>query len=82
MNEFHLKIATPEKKLFDGDVVYCEITTTEGKMGIKARHEPFLAVLKDSSPILYRTKTGLENSIEVYNAILTFKDNSCVLTMA
>ena len=49
MNEFHLRIATPEKKLFEGDVVYCQFTTTEGMIGVKARHEPFLAVLKDDT---------------------------------
>jgi F0F1-type ATP synthase epsilon subunit len=51
-------------------------------MGIKARHEPFLATLKDGSELLYRLKDGRENTITVQNAILSFKDNSCSVTMA
>ena len=82
MSEFHLRIATPEKKLFDGEVVYCSLTTSEGRMGIKARHEPFLATLKDGSELLYRLKDGRENTVTVQNAILSFKDNSCSVTMA
>ena len=82
MSEFHLRIATPEKKLFEGEVVYCALTTTEGRMGVKARHEPFLATLKDGSDFLYRLKDGRENTFAVYNAILAFKDNACSVTMA
>ena len=81
MINFHLRIAKPEKKLFEGDVPYCQFTTPEGSMGVKARHEPFLATLKDGSEFVYWLEGGEEKTLTVYNAMISFKDNACVLTV-
>ena len=81
MRDFQLKIVKPDKTFFNGKVVYCHFTTSEGEMGVKAYHEAFMAVLKDDTPFLYRNPDGSEESLNVANAIITFKENSCTVVM-
>lgn len=49
MNTFNLKIITPEKMFFDGDVVQIISTTEEGNIGVLAGHSPYVANLVPSS---------------------------------
>ena len=82
MREFKLVIVKPEKTLFDANAVYCEFVTTEGKMGVKALHEPFMAVLKNGTQFLYRLIDDKEVSFEAINAIVTFKKNVCTVILS
>ncbi len=45
MTPFRLKIITPEKIFFDSDTEQVTVRTTEGDIGILARHENFVANL-------------------------------------
>ena len=45
MTPFRLKITTPEKVFFDGECESITLRTTEGDIGILARHEPYVANL-------------------------------------
>lgn len=45
MTPFKLKIITPEKTFFDGETEQVTVRTTEGDIGILARHENFVANL-------------------------------------
>lgn len=49
MTTFRLKIITPEKMFFDGDVVQVTSRTDEGYIGIMAGHVPYVANLVPSS---------------------------------
>ena len=49
MNTFSLKIITPEKTFYDGEVVQIISTTEEGNIGILAGHAPYVANLIPSS---------------------------------
>ena len=82
MREFKLVIVKPEKTVFDEMAVYCDFVTSEGKMGVKALHEPFMAVLANDTKFLYRTINGQENALEAINAIVTFKNNICTVVMS
>jgi F0F1-type ATP synthase epsilon subunit len=82
MRSFNLTVVAPEKTLFDGPVSYCCFETPEGKMGIKANHEPFLVVLKNHAPFLYRETDGTENTIYPLNATAVFKNNSCSVILS
>ncbi|MDO5418101.1 MAG: ATP synthase F1 subunit epsilon [Lachnospiraceae bacterium] len=42
---FKLKIITPDKTFYEGDVEMVELTTTEGQIGIYARHIPLTAIV-------------------------------------
>lgn len=45
MTPFRLKILTPERLLFDGEVQSVIVRTTVGDKGILAHHEPYVAAL-------------------------------------
>lgn len=46
MNKIKLKIVTPEKVIFDGEVEEILVPGSEGELGILPEHEPLLSVLK------------------------------------
>lgn len=46
MNTFRLVILTPDKTLFDGEVLQLTARTTEGDVGILAGHIRYAAILK------------------------------------
>ena len=43
--EMKLKVITPDKRFYDGDVTMVELTTTEGNIGIYPNHIPQTAVV-------------------------------------
>ena len=45
MKSFHLKIATPDALVFDGEAESLLVKTTEGDLEILAKHADFLAAL-------------------------------------
>ena len=81
MREFKLLIVSPEKTLYDGRSVYCKLTTTEGQIGVKAYHEPFMAVIKDGTPFLYRTQDGTDREFTVHSGLFSFRANRGVVTV-
>lgn len=42
---FKLEIITPDKTFYQGDVQMVELTTTEGQIGVYARHIPMTAII-------------------------------------
>ena len=42
---FKLQVITPDRKFYQGDVQMVELTTTEGQIGVYARHIPLTAVV-------------------------------------
>ena len=42
---FHLKITSPDRVFFEGEVTMVEINTTEGQIGVLANHIPLTSVL-------------------------------------
>lgn len=59
MSSFRLQIITPEKIFFEGDVQRVIIRTTEGDVGILAKHEKYVAALP-SGPIRITLEDGTE----------------------
>ena len=58
---FNLRIITPERVFYEGDVLMVELTTTEGEIGILKRHIPLTAVVAPG--VLY-----IKESEEEYKA--------------
>ncbi|MFO7936896.1 MAG: F0F1 ATP synthase subunit epsilon [Kiritimatiellia bacterium] len=77
MKSFKLSVRTPEKSLFEGDALYCGITTDIGSIGFKAMHEPMIAVLKNNSEVIIKDEVGNGRRLNVKDGILTFKNNTC-----
>lgn len=44
-DNFKLQIITPERRFYQGDVQMVELSTTEGQIGVYARHIPLTAVV-------------------------------------
>ena len=59
MSTFSLQIITPEKIFFEGKVQRVVVRTTEGDVGILAKHEKYVAALP-SGPIKVTTEDGTE----------------------
>ena len=45
-DKFELKIISPEKAFFEGEAEFLEFTSTEGDMGVYAKHIPLTAILE------------------------------------
>ena len=56
MNQFTLKIITPERVFYEEEVEMVEFNTTEGEIGIYAQHVPTTVIVKPG--ILTITKDG------------------------
>lgn len=59
MSTFPLQIITPEKVFFEGDVQRVIVRTTEGDVGILAKHEKYVAALP-SGPVKIIMADGTE----------------------
>lgn len=59
MSSFRLQIITPEKVFFEGEVQRLIVRTTEGDVGILAKHEKYVAALP-SGPIRVTMADGTE----------------------
>ncbi len=59
MSTFSLQIITPEKVFFEGEVQRVIVRTTEGDVGILAKHEKYVAALP-SGPIKITMQDGTE----------------------
>ncbi|MBQ9906550.1 MAG: ATP synthase F1 subunit epsilon [Oscillospiraceae bacterium] len=59
MSTFSLQIITPEKVFFEGTVQRVIIRTTEGDVGILAKHEKYVAALP-SGPVKITMEDGTE----------------------
>ncbi len=81
-NTFDLIIAAHNSLIYKGPAVYCGVTTPAGSLGLEAHHEPFLTVLKENSLIHYRTPSAEKKSVAVRNGLLSFKHNTCVMTVS
>ncbi|MCD7738816.1 MAG: ATP synthase F1 subunit epsilon [Lachnospiraceae bacterium] len=46
MEKFRLQIITPERVFFDQDVEMVEFNTTEGEIGVYAKHIPLTVIIK------------------------------------
>ena len=60
-NLFQLKVITPEKMFFDGEVSMVEFNTTEGELGIYKGHIP-LTVIVDPGILTITTPEGPRNA--------------------
>ena len=59
MSAFPLQIITPEKIFFEGEVQRLIVRTTEGDVGILAKHEKYVAALP-SGPVKITMADGTE----------------------
>ena len=82
MSTFSLQIITPEKTFFEGEVQRVVIRTTEGDVGILAKHEKYVAALP-SGPIKITMANGVERLAALSGgAIKVSPDQTAILANA
>ncbi len=81
MNTFKLTISAYNIIIYNGPAVYCGITTLEGSLGLKARHEPIISVLKENSMISYKNSARVEKHLQIKSGMLSFKNNQCTIVV-
>lgn len=78
MSLFHLKIATPDGALFDGEAQQLLLRGTEGDLAILAGHTPFVTGVQPG-----RCKITLEDDSERFGSVsgglLTVSDQAVIL---
>jgi F-type H+-transporting ATPase subunit epsilon len=82
MNSFPLQIITPDKIFFDGKVQRLVVRTTEGDIGILAKHEKYVAALP-FGPVKIRMADGTERIAAVSGgAVKVSPEQTAVLANA
>jgi len=78
--QVHFKIATPERVVYDSDVVQVSIPTQEGEITILPHHIPLVSILK-AGEIRFK-KDGQELSMAVSGGFLEVQEGSTVVILA
>ncbi|MBQ6154808.1 ATP synthase F1 subunit epsilon [bacterium] len=86
MKNFRLKIITPEKIIFDNDVVEVVLPTKSGQVGILATHVPYLAPIQaDELQVYVDDQAHQKNEPESFAVdfgLAEFVNNQLVLLVA
>lgn len=72
-------IAKVHENLFDGEALSLSATTTEGRVTVLPKHEPFVAHLKTGS-LVVRTTEG-EQAFDVTDGILEVSNNQATVIL-
>ena len=64
MKELHLSIVSPEKSIFDGDVMSVTLPGTGGSVSILPGHAPIVSSLQ-AGTLSYTTMEGEERTIDI-----------------
>lgn len=81
MTPFKLRIITPEKIFFDGDTEQVTVRTTEGDIGILAKHENFVANLP-SGPMKIKIDGNFKIAAVSDGIIKVSKDVTTIIVTA
>ena len=73
----YLEILTPEKKVFEGDVVIATFPGSDGSFQIMDNHAPLISLLKDGL-VEYKSKE-VTQSIHITGGVVEVLKNKVVL---
>ena len=73
----YLEILTPEKKVFEGDVVIATFPGSDGSFQIMDNHAPLISLLKEGL-VEYKSKDAT-NSIHITGGVVEVLKNKVVL---
>lgn len=57
---FHLRIISPNRVFYEGDVIKLEMNTTEGEIGILKNHIPLTTVIAPGVCYMYESETDIK----------------------
>lgn len=77
MSQLYLKIVTPEKEIFDGEVEAVNVETAEGEIGILPHHANLMAQIIPGE--LRIKQGGKETRMATGSGLLQMADNNLVI---
>jgi F-type H+-transporting ATPase subunit epsilon len=78
MNTFKLRVITPEKVFFEGDIVQLTVKTTEGNVGFLAHHINYCAILPSGEmKIMFPDNSSRLGAVS--SGVLKFSDNTATI---
>jgi F0F1-type ATP synthase epsilon subunit len=81
MNTFPLIISGIHKTYFKGKAISMQLSTNDGCLGIEARHENILGILRASSIVTYKKEDGSSETIKIKDGIFSFVNNVGLITL-
>ena len=85
MKKFTLKVITPQRVIYDGQVREVVLPTTAGNVGILADHVPYMAPLKADELVIIKgdeKKADERESFAIDFGIAEFVDNQLTILVA
>ena len=73
-NSLYLKIVSPEKTVFSGEILSVTLPGKMGSFTILPQHAPVVSSLK-SGKLMYISKDGKENTQDVEGGFVEMSDN-------
>lgn len=77
-SKFNLKIVTPDKEIYSGEVVALNIETTDGHRGILANHWPMLSALVPTGTV-FQEVNGDKKTLFTSNGVIKVNSNQVIL---
>lgn len=74
MSQLHLKIVTPEKLIYDDEVIQVNVSTEQGELGILPNHANLMARLTPGELVI--KKNGKVESMAIGDGFLQITDNT------
>ncbi len=75
---FELKVVTPERSVFDGEIEFMKIRTIEGDVGFFANHANYLSAV-GTGELFLRKKDGSEKTAAVDGGFIKFIGNNATV---
>jgi F-type H+-transporting ATPase subunit epsilon len=73
-----LEILTPEKKIFEGDVVIATFPGADGSFQVMDNHAPLISLLSEGI-VEYKIKTGGSDRIKITGGVVEVLKNKVIL---
>jgi len=73
----HLEILTPEKKVFEGDVIIATFPGADGSFQVMNHHAPLVSLLKDGT-VVYKSKEGTEE-VKITGGVVEVLKNKVIV---
>jgi len=72
-----LEILTPEKKIFEGDVIIATFPGADGSFQIMEHHAPLISLLKEGV-VVYKSKESSQN-VTITGGVVEVVNNKIIL---
>jgi F-type H+-transporting ATPase subunit epsilon len=73
----HLEILTPEKKVFEGDVISATFPGADGSFQVLDNHAPLISLLKEGA-VEYKSKEATKNVL-ITGGVVEVLNNKVIL---